>query len=194
MSGANNEHADVLSAMLRIAEGEIRGKDEQIALLYQMVATNEDEIRKKDHQIHELHKRVEAMQDEMDQFKGLFEKYLTKAEAARQTSAFARANASTNQGDTNGTDSNLPPPTAAALVGHESSATLGVQQHSGGGSTSSKSTEASRRALAANDDSMLLPASLSDHGHMSLVSEEGHMSPTLSSVPDSAVDGSMIGS
>lgn len=130
---STNEHADVLSAMLRIAENEIQGKDEQIALLHQMVATNEDEIRKKDDHVDELQRRCGELQAEMDQYKALFNRYLAKAEAARRTSAFNRA---LNEADEAGAGARdpadragllpsalLPPPTAAALLKHDFPAT-----------------------------------------------------------------------
>ena len=84
------EQADVLAAMLRIAEGDIRAKDEQHALLQQIIATNEKEIGAKNRRIVELEVHVGAQQKEIDEFKRLFDKYLAKAEAARGASVFQR--------------------------------------------------------------------------------------------------------
>ena len=88
----------MLSAMLRIAEGDIRSKDEQHGLLQQIVATNEQEIAKKDVRIAELEECVAAKQREIDEFKGLFNKYLSKAEAARKHSAFQRPRVTAGSG------------------------------------------------------------------------------------------------
>lgn len=117
----------MLSAMLRIAEGEIRAKDEQLVLLQQIIATNEKEIRAKDERVTELEERIAALQLESEQFQALFNKYLTKAEAARAHSVFKRA-PTTSTGEVSTADSasscssvggssSLPPPSAAGLLG-----------------------------------------------------------------------------
>ena len=135
----NTEHADVLSAMLRIAEGEIRSKDEQVALLHQMVAANEQEVRRKDVRIAELEKALQAQQTEVEQFKQLFTRYLERAEEARSKSAFSRTTDAATKAHSGlagasgcaaaslltsaartamaATGGGLPPPTAAALGG-----------------------------------------------------------------------------
>ena len=61
------EHAEVLSAMLRLAEGEIRAKDEQISLLHKMVGANEDEIGKKEGQIAQLNDQLAKLQGPIHQ-------------------------------------------------------------------------------------------------------------------------------
>ena len=118
MSSSPNEQSDVLAAMLRIAESEIHGKDEQIALLHEMVATNEQEIQKKDARVDELEGQLSAMKAEVGRFKELFYTYLQRAEAARHSSAFSRATSnglSSMEGSP--LDSfGLPPPSAAALI------------------------------------------------------------------------------
>ena len=86
--GAGTDQAAVLAAMLRIAEGEIRAKDEQHSLLQQIIAQNEKQLATKDARIAELEAKVVAMQLESEQFKGLFDKYLAMAEAARTNSAY----------------------------------------------------------------------------------------------------------
>lgn len=82
------EQADVLAAMLRIAEGEIKAKDEQHGLLTQIIATNEKELAGKDRRIRELEARVGSLNDDIDQYKRLFDRYLSKTEAARASSVF----------------------------------------------------------------------------------------------------------
>ena len=157
------EHAEVLSAMLRLAEGEIRGKDEQIALLHQMVATNEQEIHKKDVRIDELNNELSSLRAEIEQFKSLFDKYLQKAEAARSTSAFSRAPATSS--DQNGHDGNpirnsdyapggalqLLPPSSAALVTQDAMLHLSPGGH--------RSPISRRRPLLADDDMLPPPPS-----------------------------------
>ena len=86
--GAVTDQAAVLSAMLRIAEGEIRSKDEQHNLLQQIIATNEKELADKSTRIAELEAQVVRQAEELEEFKALFDKYLSKAEAQRKHSAF----------------------------------------------------------------------------------------------------------
>ena len=80
---SEQSQADVLAAMLRIAEGDIKAKDEQHALLQQIIATNEKEIAAKDGRILELEEEVRALKREMEEFKSLFDMYLNRQEAAR---------------------------------------------------------------------------------------------------------------
>ena len=84
--GSVSDQADVLSAMLRIAEGDIRAKDDQLVLLQQIIATNEKEIEGKDVQIATLKEQMESMRQESEQFKALFASYLDRSEAARSKS------------------------------------------------------------------------------------------------------------
>lgn len=143
-AGSSNEQAEVLSAMLRLAEGEIRGKDEQIELLHQMVAKTDEDCKAKDVRIAELEQQVDALKDEIDQFKGLFNRYLTKAEAARSRSAFTRASANGST-DISTIGKGLPPPSAAALVDPTTASALHL------------STSPSPRRQAVPDDDMLPP-------------------------------------
>ena len=80
------DQADVLAAMLRIAESEIKSKDEQLVLLQQIIATNEKEIEGKDGQISGLQKQVEELRSESQQFKLLFSTYLDRSEEQRRQS------------------------------------------------------------------------------------------------------------
>ena len=150
------EHAEVLSAMLRLAEGEIRAKDEQISLLHKMVGANEDEIGKKEGQIAQLNDQLAKLQGELDQFKGLFTKYLAKAEAARSTSAFTRIRASTFNDErpqlSNGGHL-LPPASAAALV-NTTLTSLGARTIA-----SSVTASPSKRSTASDDDMLPPPPS-----------------------------------
>ena len=89
MSGSvATDQAEVLAAMLRIAEGEIRGKEEQHALLQQIIATNEKELAAKDRRIDELEGHMRTLTRELEEFKRLFDRYLTKAENARGASVY----------------------------------------------------------------------------------------------------------
>ena len=51
VGGTAIDQAEVLAAMLRIAEGDIKAKDEQHHLLQQIIATNEKELAAKDRRI-----------------------------------------------------------------------------------------------------------------------------------------------
>ena len=82
------EQNDVLTAMLRIAEDEIKAKDEQTSLLQHIIATNEKELIAKDRRIAELEAYAGGLNDQIEQFKSLFDRYLSKAEAARMASVF----------------------------------------------------------------------------------------------------------
>ena len=154
--------------MLRLAEGEIRSKDEQIALLHQMVAANEQEIHKKDARIEELSNQVASVQTELEQFKGLFNKYLARAEAARSSSAFTRLhNRSSNGGSctadgaiSSSPGSRLPPPSAAALAGVPNLSTHGDAASSLHSLNSSVAVSPNLRPTT--DDELLPPPSSED--------------------------------
>ena len=107
------DQAAVLAAMLRIAEGEIRAKDEQHSLLQQIIATNERELAVKTARIAELEAQVQRVQIESDQFKSLFDSYLTRAEAARSSSAIRHQQQSSDDLVEAASSSSDPPPSSA---------------------------------------------------------------------------------
>jgi hypothetical protein len=132
---SEQSQADVLAAMLRIAEGDIKAKDEQHALLQQIIATNEKEIAAKDGRILELEEEVRALKREMEEFKSLFDMYLNRQEAARATSVYQPNQAKAASG---------PPPTPTLT-----SVDAAAEGAAGGGATTACcSSSPSRRSSA----------------------------------------------
>ena len=78
-----DEKEEVLRAMLSVAEAELTAKDVQVDLMRRMLSSTEQELRNKDERIADLHKENSRLRGELLSFTNLFNKYLSKSEAAR---------------------------------------------------------------------------------------------------------------
>ena len=78
-----DEKEEVLRAMLSVAEAELTAKDVQVDLMRRMLTSTEQELRNKDERIADLHKENSRLRGELLSFTNLFNKYLSKSEAAR---------------------------------------------------------------------------------------------------------------
>ena len=65
------------------AEAELTAKDVQVDLMRRMLSSTEQELRNKDERIADLHKENSRLRGELLSFTNLFNKYLSKSEAAR---------------------------------------------------------------------------------------------------------------